>query len=453
VSEFVGNDPMMKHLVEGTLPAVLSEDDQLIAGRGKTSGDKLEAMLRKVRALLTQAEDPGATPQEAQIFRNKAEALMLRYRIDEAMLADAPDTGLMPQWNTIIVCEKSQYRSFYEGIAKKVVEHVGARGEIKRTWDDRGHYIVELHYVGFPSDIRLVDMLYTTAQVAFNTKLEPKYNPELSDQENAYNMRHAGMEGWRIAMAIWGTRGNSVCCDKRSHWRQCEPCGQGHHDQCAIPEVNDANLYKARRLFKKEALERGEDPSSLLGQGNSMQVYRDSYANGFYWELLRRLREMQDSRGSESVGIELGGRREKIDQAFYREYPQYAPAKAAIGYVAPEGEADIDEEEADKELRCPWDGCGEVVEAGDDPCPHCGLPIDWAAKLDRNHGRGTYQDPREGCEKCQRAKSGYCRDHSYLRPSTAQYRERAHSPAGERAGRAAARSVDLGRGPRGRLGS
>lgn len=447
------------------LPDVLSEDDQLIASRGPVSSDKLEAMLRKVRALLVQAEDPGCTPQEAQTFRNKAEALMLRYRIDESQLADAPESGLQPVWHTIVIHQfggkhgSNEYTQFYKGMAKKVVQHVGCRGETHHKWDGEGGCTVTLHYVGYPSDIRIVDMLYTTAQVAFATRLEPKYDPTLSDQENAYNMRKAGMEGWRIAIAIWGTRGTTQCCCLRKDSYRCTNCSRdereakvNHHD-CSYKVTTDANLYKARRLFKAEALARDEDPSELLGQGNNMNVYRESYANGFYHELIHRLNDMARSRGAESTGIELGGRKEKIDQAFYKEYPQYAPPKAAIGWVPSEDEEDEEAEDGEKVYRCPWSECGGEVEAGQDPCPHCDLPIDWAQHLAKDHGRSEYRDPRADCEKCQKAKSGYCRDHSYLRPSYAAPRERAWSPAGDRAGRAAARSIDLGGGPRKGIGS
>lgn len=433
-------------------PARMPSDDEIINARGAVSNQKLEAMLRKVRALLAQADHPNTTPAEAQTFRAKAEALMFRYRIDESQLAAAGDTSIDVQWSYVDVCNLgNEYRHFYEGIFERVAEHVGCRwhrefADVEVVEEGVRRRAVRMHYVGFPSDIRIADALFTAAQVAFATRLEPKYDPELSEQENAYHMRKAGMEGWRIAEAIWGTRGKMVCCDKRDHWRTCVSCEAGRHDSCELPSYNDSNLYKARRLFKKEALERGEDPSVLLGQGNSMSVYRESYANGFYWELNQRLYHMRQSRGESSTELEIGGRKERIDAAFYERYPQYAPPKAAIGFGPEDDSSDEDEE---RTYRCPH--CEEEVERLVSKCPHCSRSIEWPSGIGRSHARGTYSDPRADCEKCQKAKSGYCRDHAYLRPSTARYRERSHNYAGEAAGRAAARSVDLGGGPRGRL--
>lgn len=346
---------------------------------------ELEPMLRKVQGLLRQADHPNTGPTEAQTFRRKAEALMMKYRIEEAMLAEAPGADIDPEWQTFDVCNsRSEYRYYYRALVDYVSEHVGVRCRIKHERDSAsGSYVYRADVVGFEGDLHMWEMLYTSCMLAFQTRLEPGYDPSLSDQINAYNMRKAGMEGWRIAVAIWGERGKS-----------------------------DANLYKARRLFKLEALARGEDPSELLGQGNRMALYRENYANGFVSELRWRLSDMRTAREG-SHELLLAGRKERIDEAFYERYPDARPPAPL-----PPGEGEEEGEEGQE------GGVG------------------------RNHARGTYVDPRADCEKCQKAKSGYCRDHSYLRPSTARSYRNTYHAAGDRAGRQAARSVDLG-SPRG----
>lgn len=421
------------------LPDTLSEDEQLINSRGAVSDAKLEAMLRKVRGLLAQAEHENTGPAEAQVFRNKAEAMMHRYRIDESMLAmsgGASTSALGPEWSDIIVCAvSSEYRNFYIKLMRDVCVHVGVRYADEWVVKDGGGMNVVFHVVGFPSDLRIVDMLYTSAQLAFSMRLEPKYNPDLSEQENAYLMRKAGMEGKRIAKAIWGAYGTTTRCVDRKSGYQCSKCQEGNPEECWNTKTNESNLYKARRLFKKEALARGEDPSELLGQGNSMEVYRISYANGFVQELYRRLYEMRMSRAEGETGIVLAGRQEAIDEAFYVRYPDRRPPKA----VMPGPKSEEDEEDT---FMCE---CGAKVELDAEECPSCGAKLSWSS-ISRGHTRNAYSDPRDDCAKCQKAKSGYCRDHSYLRPSTARYRETAWNPAGERAGRSAARDVDLGPG-------
>jgi hypothetical protein len=352
-----------------------------------TQAVKLEAMLRRVQALLRQADHANTPPTEANTFRAKAEALMMAYRIDEAMLVAESGGGIKPKWGELDVCnERSEFSEYYRSICRSVIDHVDVRGLMRtKRSEPGGPWLVRCEYVGFDSDLRVVGALFTSAQLAFQTRLEPRYDPELSEQVNAYNMRRAGMEGWRIASALWGNR-------------------------------DEKNLYKARRLFKKEALERGEDPSELLGQGNSMKNYRDSYAYGFARELEARLLYMRYSRGANSAEVALAGRKEAIDAAFYERYPEYAPAKPL-----PTGPVTEDDSEESGEGQEPNEG-----------------------ELYRNHARTTYTDPRATCGKCQKAKSGYCRDHSYLRPRTVQYREVPLHPVGLKRGREAARSLDLG---------
>lgn len=61
----------------------------------------------------------------------------------------------------------------------------------------------------------------------------------------------------------------------------------------------------------------------------------------------------------------------------------------------------------------------------------------------------AWTDPTKDCPKCQKAQSGYCREHSYLKPR--KEKERQINMTAYDRGRDAARSVDLGPGARRRL--
>jgi hypothetical protein len=338
--------------------------------------EKLDALMRKVHGLLAKADDAACTPPEAEAFRAKAEALMFRYRIDEAMLAQAAPAGaeLKPEWKDWVVCGAlSEWATHYQHIARDVMNHVGVRGVFKQglrdVYDEDGRIIdkARMYYceaVGYESELRMAEGLYTAAQMAFSGRLEPKYDPALSDQVNAYNMRSAGMEGWRIAMAIYG-----------------------RDDKALRPKV--------RAMFKAEAIKRGEDPSVLLGKGNSVKAFREDFALGFVFTLADRLRQMRNARNEmEQAGLVLASRNEAVNEAFYAVYPQYrpvdAPIRSTVGYV----------------------------------------------------------DPRKGCAKCDKAKSGYCRDHSYLKPRVHRSGRETNWTAYDRGGDAA-RAADLGRQPGG----
>lgn len=312
----------------------------------------LDAILRKVAHLISRADHPNTPPAEADACRAKAEEFMDKYRIDEAALGDAGKLpGYTPMWRTIVLCNyPSEFALWYRTMAYYIIEHLEMRGTATTaSVNGEPKWVAEV--VGYESDVRFAELLMAQCALAFGGKLEPKYDPALSHQENAYAMRSAGMEGKRIAMAIFGK------CDK-------------------------GDPPKVRKMFKNEALKRGEDPNVLLGQGNSVKTFRDSYAEGFVGEIVRRLQDMRMHRGADGVLV-LKSRKEKIDEAFYERHPgmRPRPVSAAIGDTAP-------------------------------------------------------------CQKCAKAKSGFCRDHSYRRPTKGK--ERSFNVNAYYRGQTAARTVDLG---------
>jgi hypothetical protein len=331
-----------------------------------TEPTNLDSTLAKIQGLLAVADDPATTPEAAENYRAKAEALMFKYRIDEAMLGVRNDQGNIfrpePVWRTFRICKAgNEFRHHYEQIAVAALGHVDAR--CVRDYEDGWHVI---HAVGYDSDLRFAELIFTAGMLAFGTKLEPRYDPNLSDQVNAYNMRSAGWEGKRIAQAIWGS------------------------DDKAL-------RVKARKLFRREAAERGEDVEGLTGRGVSVEQFRKDYAAGFADEFWSRLWRMRQEHAQDERGLVLADRKDKVEEALYARYPHLRPR--------PAGEA------------------------------------------------GTWVDPTKECQRCQAAKSGYCREHSYLRPSQARPRAASYSAAGAQRGRAAARTVDLGAQQRPRANS
>lgn len=332
----------------------------------------LEDMLRKVQALLTRADHPNTPQAEADASRAKAEALMYRYRIDEAMFSQAQPAGmeLKPEWATWDVCNaRSEFKNHYMLIAQDVCNHVGIRQVFKQadkavvdpdTGNATEHARMSVcEAVGYESDLRIAQALYASCMLAFQLKLEPKYDPALSNEENAYIMRHAGMEAWRIAEAIFGRTDKSL-------------------------------RPKVRKMFKEFAEKKGEDPTPLLGQGNLMTSYRADFASGFVWELRSRLSQMRLARMEEDKGaVVLASRNEAINETFYAAYPMYRPVEAPIGSTT------------------------------------------------------GYVSPNKGCAKCAKAKSGYCREHGYLRPIRGKAGRQTNYEALARGGRAA-KDVDLG---------
>lgn len=253
----------------------------------------IDDTLRKIQALLDKA-DSTTFPEEAKTFRAKAEILMHKYRIEEAMLAKADPVGIAPVWKDIVLCSlDNEWKDYLYSMFTAAARHMDVR--YTTGWID-GSYV--LHCVGYESDLRFMEALYASARVAFNGRLDPDVDPDASDQQNAYALRMAGWTGKSIALALWGTEEKS-------------------------------QRVKARKLFAKEATARGEDPSVLLGRDTNVKTFRMSYASGFISEYQYRLRAMRTERGEESTGLVLAGRKEAVNEAFYERYPNYRPVKTS----------------------------------------------------------------------------------------------------------------------------
>jgi hypothetical protein len=255
-------------------------------------------MLGKVRALLDLAEHPGTPAAEADLARQRADAIMAKYRIDindllgQKVLAEGV-LAPKPVPFDIKIARNGPFVKYYAYLWGSVVTHVGVRskgswsyGE-EPTWMGRG--------VGFDADVQYAEMLYTAARMAFSERLEPKVNPELSDQENIYRLRSAGIERVRIADIMWGN-------------------------------TDKVFLGRVGRMYKAECANRGEEPA-LSGRGVTGAAYREAYAENFVYEFERRLRAAR----SGGNGVALGNREDVLDEAFYDRFPNMRPKAAVEG--------------------------------------------------------------------------------------------------------------------------
>jgi hypothetical protein len=310
--------------------------------QSSTQQKNLEDLIRKIEGLLTQADHPNTGPAEAEVFRAKAEAMMFKYRIDEMQLnlsgEAAPVTQETPGWSTVILCDAtSEFSSYYYSMFLKVISHLDIQCEVStKNEDGTTMYVAEV--VGYESDRRFAQILWQSIRLSFGKNLEPSVDRNISDMENCYNLRNAGMEGVRIAYLVFGDTAKST-------------------------------RIKSRNLARKWAERIGEDATAFSGRGNNMKLYRDSYASGFVSTIRDRLYSMARARTISDQGtLVLASRTNAVTDALYERYPHRRPRPA-------------------------------VAAAAD----------------------STYTE-HENCSKCAKAKSGFCRDHGWMKPRAARVR-------------------------------
>ncbi|MEV6839231.1 DUF2786 domain-containing protein [Streptomyces sp. NPDC051133] len=121
----------------------------------RTSGPAATRMLGRIRALLAKAEATGY-PEEAEALSAKAQELMARHSVDEALLAaeaPAPDTpgacriGVEPP---------------YEQAKAVLLDAVATANHCRAVWNEAFAFST---VVGFEADLESVELLYTSLLV------------------------------------------------------------------------------------------------------------------------------------------------------------------------------------------------------------------------------------------------------------------------------------------------
>lgn len=118
----------------------------------------------KVRKLLAQAEDPAATPEEAQAFTAKAQQLMSKYAIDLAMVTDPERIGRVVQrgW---------RLDPPYAGRKVSLVNAVSRANDCRAVYTDLNGGSKSIEVVGFPADVDWVQALSASLELQMMTAL------------------------------------------------------------------------------------------------------------------------------------------------------------------------------------------------------------------------------------------------------------------------------------------
>lgn len=256
--------------------------------------DKLDAMMRKVEGLLARADHPNTPTAEADSARAMAERIMIKYKIEQEDLicrGEAVVNGLDILFKEVKVYRwDSPYGNVYQSLMAYAISHTGCYG----VWTGRsidGERVITI--VGYEADIRYAEALFLSARLIFADRMEPKVDPNLSDEDNVYRLRSSGLERRVVADMMGWVKGGA----------------------------------KVTRLYKAACAKRGEEPV-LTGQGMSVADYREGYAEAFKSEFWTRLWHARSAieKEMEGSGLVLHGRKERILEAAYTRWPELRPS-------------------------------------------------------------------------------------------------------------------------------
>ncbi|MFD6636743.1 DUF2786 domain-containing protein [Micromonospora chalcea] len=194
-----------------------------------------DKMLEKIRKMLALAEDPAATPAEAEAFTAKATDLMAQYGIERAMLA-ASDPTLDVIGDKIVVIE-GNYALDKQRLLDSVAQALGAKC-VLRTRYPNGKRQYQVHIFAYGSDLERIEMLFTSLLVQVANGLAQAQAPYW---ENPTTFRKSWIDGFRIA--IYHRLREAEERAKKQAEESAKPGGPS----VALVLVDRAQLVKAKR--------------------------------------------------------------------------------------------------------------------------------------------------------------------------------------------------------------
>lgn len=119
-----------------------------------------DKIISKIQALLTKAEDKGATPEEAEAFYGKAQALMTKYAIDQELLRQAGKVE-----RDEIVTERVKVKSIYKIQLVHLFDQVARANDCTVFYTNYDNASATITVVGYKSDVDQVLLIATSLQL------------------------------------------------------------------------------------------------------------------------------------------------------------------------------------------------------------------------------------------------------------------------------------------------
>ena len=253
----------------------------------------LDKIIFKVNKLLEKAES-SEHPGEKKLLEAKAEELIKKYRIDQENMIAVDQKLVTPILRTFPV---ARWSSPNEGWLFTLFYHVAEHCEIEVTSTyekiDNGQIYLVAKAVGYDIDLRYAELLWSSIRLTFIAKMEPEYDPNLSEEENIYRLRSSGIARKDVAQMIWG---------KWTH----------------------SNSAKVGKVYKAECAKRGETPA-LDGKGIHLKDFREAYVRDFTWRVVDRLNQAADGALGQGGAMVFADRKERVKEAFYKHFPNLRP--------------------------------------------------------------------------------------------------------------------------------
>lgn len=269
-----------------------------------------DRMLEKVRALIAKAESTDS-PAEAEALFERAEKLMTKHMIDEAMLeATRPaEARMTPEVITIDICAKGGLDDQFTDLAMFLASHFGCRiifTGLGIKWLNK----ITARVYGYASAVRSFEMLYTGLHLDLAGQLTPKPDRQRSFDENVYILHEAGVKWQEIARMM----NRAYLTGPTAGWRQAVRPSKTDPESL-VPWPDGHRLINAYKRWCKEI---GDTPRAI----QSPVTFQRNFAQGYIYRINARLYEMKRKEEMQAgVGTALVLRQEAVDEMYEEHNP------------------------------------------------------------------------------------------------------------------------------------
>lgn len=129
----------------------------------------------KIAALLAKAEDPAATPEEAQTYSEKAEALMVKWGVSDAMAAAARGGSVRAE--KIVERVHTIHHRYYQAEVMLVHNIATGVGTIKVLKRDLYNHTSRVYLIGYESDLDRVETLWHSLWLQATSAVDKWWKP------------------------------------------------------------------------------------------------------------------------------------------------------------------------------------------------------------------------------------------------------------------------------------
>lgn len=281
-----------------------------------------EKILERVRLLLARAEHPNTPAPEAELCLDRANKLIAKHAIEEAMLemSMSQDEKRRPDKIEVHVGHDSagefwpQMRSILEAAAVANRCRVVIPAYLSKP--------IEVY--GFHEDLRWTEMLFTVILTDFVQQVNPRWSYDKGYDENVYNFKVAGYK-WadidRIAVEH-GAPTAAIMQEETQWWKAGQPT-----------VMRPTGKYRGTLIsaYKRHAKLVGDH---LLVKTTSFESYREQFTQAYTNRMLARFDRMIRSNKeteNETTGAALAlvDRSKIIDEEIWKDHPHLHPDEIA----------------------------------------------------------------------------------------------------------------------------